>query len=63
MEGHKGKIKSIEGDIINHDMSTKKGHSGSPLLFKNKDGNYIAVGVHTHKGFTPDHSCGVFFTL
>lgn len=59
----RGKTVSVEDFIINHDLKTLSGNSGSPIVTKNRNGDTVAVGIHTHAGdyginrgilFTPD---------
>ena len=38
------------------------GHSGSPILMKNKNGNQSVIGIHTHSGIEDNINSGLFFT-
>lgn len=57
-----GKVHSTSNCIINHTMKTSIGISGSPIISKNKKGELIIVGIHTHKGFSSEYNSGLYFT-
>ena len=56
----RGKVTSIEGRIINHDLLTKVGHSGSAILYETATKEVVAIGVHTHRGNIYENR-GLFF--
>lgn len=43
-------------------VETKIGNSGSPILAKNRDGEYEVVGIHTHKSSSPNYKSGLYFS-
>ena len=57
-----GRIKAIEGNIIHHTASTKKGSSGSPLIVQSEEGEWKVIGIHTHKALGHSFNSGVYFT-
>lgn len=40
----------MEGEILNHSLKTRLGHSGSPIFALNNNKQVIIIGIHTHKG-------------
>ena len=38
-------IRKSDSELLNN-MSTGKGHSGSPIIAVNLDGEYIVIGIH-----------------
>lgn len=43
-------------------MPTKQGCSGSPILARH-EGNYYAIGIHTHKGRANNYNSAVYFDV
>ena len=56
-----GKLFSIDKNIINHTMKTSIGFSGSPIISRNNQGRLQVIGIHTHKGFSPEYNSGLYF--
>lgn len=46
----RGSILDIDDTIIYHNLDTKTGHSGGPILAVGDDETPAIIGIHTHKG-------------
>jgi hypothetical protein len=40
----------VQENIINHNLPTRLGFSGSPILAQDSQGNIVAIGMHSHRG-------------
>lgn len=53
-----GSVLDIEDTIVYHNLNTKTGHSGGPIIANGEDDSPIIIGIHTHKG--SERNFGVF---
>ena len=58
----KESVKSIKNDIIEYDIDTTVGQSGSPILIEFTSGEYLAIGIHSGKDDRALYNSGCLIT-